>query len=145
MPHVESIIIRPVKKGEPVRKQEVNITPLGIEGDHSAKPDGKRPVTLISASALAAAAASIGFEGDVHVACRRNILIDHLPEENMEGKIISIGKEVVLEITEYAKPCKRMDENFGEGGVEALFEKAGWGAKVISPGSIAVGDVVLLQ
>ena len=33
-----------------------------------------------------------------------------------------------------------MNENFGDGAVEAFDEKAGWGAAVIREGHIRVGD-----
>ena len=98
-------------------------------------------MTLIAADDLAEVSAIIGFHGDAHGACRRNICIDSFPEENMKGKRIALGRDVILEITAYVDPCFRMDENFGEGAVNAFDKKAGWGAIVIEGGDIRVGDV----
>jgi len=89
---------------------------------------------------LAEMAATIDFHGDVHMACRRNIMIDTLPHEDLKGKHVVLGEDVILEITGYCSPCSRMEENFGEGAIAAFSDKAGWVAKVISEGSISIGD-----
>jgi MOSC domain-containing protein YiiM len=140
MGSIQSIIIRPEKRGEPQRIQQANILSGGIEGDHYFKPEGSRQVTLIAAPDLATVAASVGFQGDAHVACRRNICVDAIPEGNLIGRQVKLGDEVVLEITCYCDPCKRMNENFGDGAVDAFESKAGWGAKVLREGHVPVGD-----
>jgi MOSC domain-containing protein YiiM len=66
--------------------------------------------------------------------------VDSFPEENMEGKRIALGDQVVLEITCYCTPCSRMNENLGDGAVQAFENAAGWGAIVIEEGNIKVGD-----
>lgn len=139
---VQSIIIRPEKKGTPKRISAAEIVVGGIEGDHYKKPEGHRQVTLIAASDLTTVAASVGFDGDAHIASRRNICVDTLPDEDLVGKKISLGNEVVLEVTCYCAPCNRMDENFGNGAVKAFEKKAGWGAVVIREGHITVGDPI---
>ncbi len=121
-----------------------HITPSGIEGDHYAKPDGKRQVTLIAENQLAEMAAAVGFQGDAHLACRRNIMIDELPSENLKGRKVVLGDDVILEITGYCTPCSRMEENFGEGAIDAFADRAGWVAKVISTGSVSIGDGIKL-
>ena len=113
MGSVQSIVIRPVKRGEPKRITEANIFVGGIEGDHFFKPESGRQVTLVAAHDLATVSAIVGFQGDAHTACRRNICVDTLPG---------------------------MNENFGDGAVEAFDQKAGWGAAVIREGHIRVGD-----
>lgn len=142
MGSIQSIIIRPEKKGVPHRINEAKIRVGGIDGDHYAKPEGHRQVTLIAASALATVAASVGFHGDAHIACRRNICVDALPEGDLVGKKVRLGDEVELEITCYCAPCKRMNENFGDGAVDAFENKAGWGAVVLREGEVEVGDPV---
>jgi MOSC domain-containing protein YiiM len=137
---IQSIIIRPEKRGEPKQIHEAQIQVGGIAGDHYAKPDGHRHITLVAADALATVAATVGFHGDVHSACRRNICVDSFPEGDLVGRQIILGNDVVVEITCYCNPCKRMNENFGEGAVQAFDQKAGWGAKVIREGKISVGD-----
>ncbi|HXR80163.1 MAG TPA: MOSC domain-containing protein [Saprospiraceae bacterium] len=140
MGSITSIVIRPEKRGVTQHLQAAHIHAAGIEGDHFVRPETKRSVTLVAADDLARVAANIGFQGDAHGACRRNICVDSFPEENMEGKRIALGDDVILEITCYCTPCKRMDENFGDGAVQAFDHAAGWGAIVIREGDIKVGD-----
>jgi MOSC domain-containing protein YiiM len=142
MRSIQSIIIRPEKKGVPQRINEAKIHIGGIDGDHYAKPEGHRQVTLIAASDLATVAASVGFQGDAHIASRRNICVDTLPDGDLVGKKVSLGDDVLLEITCYCNPCKRMNENFGDGAVDAFDNKAGWGAIVLREGAVQVGDLV---
>jgi len=137
---IKSIIIRPQKKLPPVHVDVAEITLEGISGDHYAKPEGNRQVTLIADDDVAAVAAAVGFHGDAHLACRRNIMVDTFPEDDLAGKIVGLGDDVVLEITGYCSPCKRMEENLGEGAMDAFEKKAGWTAKVIKDGQISVGD-----
>jgi len=140
MGSVQSIVIRPERKGVPLRMEDAVIHATGIVGEHELKPDSKRHVTIISAVALAEVAATVGFQGDAHAASRRNICVDALPDEDLVGRRISVGKHVILEIVCYCNPCQRMDENFGDGAIDAFEKKAGWGASVIQPGKISVGD-----
>lgn len=140
MGRIQSIVIRPEKKGPPLRIEAAQIHAEGIEGDHFVQPEKRRAVTLVSAESLDEVAASVGFQGDAHAACRRNICVDSLPTEDMVGKKVSLGKDVLLEITCYCFPCKRMDENLGNGAVKAFDQKAGWGAIVLKEGHIRVGD-----
>jgi MOSC domain-containing protein YiiM len=137
---VQSIIIRPEKRGTTQHISMAKISVGGIEGDHYFKPESGRQVTLVAKDDLATVAATVGFHGDAHSACRRNFCVDTLPEGNLVGKRIALGEEVILEITCYCFPCNRMDENFGNGAIEAFSKKAGWGAKVIHEGDVRVGD-----
>ncbi|MEP6794218.1 MAG: hypothetical protein ABJB16_07825 [Saprospiraceae bacterium] len=75
MASIKSIIIRPERRASPIRIHEAKINVKGIEGDHYAKADGNRQVTIIAEDQLAKMSAVIGFQGDAHLACRRNILI----------------------------------------------------------------------
>lgn len=140
MGSIQSIIIRPERKGVVMQIEDAVIHESGIVGDHALKPESKRHVTLISAGALAEVSANVGFQGDAHAASRRNICVDSLPDEDLIGRRISLGENVILEITCYCDPCNRMDENFGSGAIQAFEKKAGWGARVIAPGEISIGD-----
>ena len=140
MSTVQSIIIRPEKKGEPQHLTTAQIHANGVDGDHFVRPESRRAVTLIAADDLAEVAATVGFRGDAHGACRRNICINSFPVKNLEGKRVSIGDHVILEVIKYCTPCNRMDENFGEGAVIAFNQRAGWCAIVIEEGKISVGD-----
>lgn len=137
---VKSIVIRPEKKAEPRHLTVAHIHKTGIEGDHYIRPESRRQVTLIAAADLAEVAATVGFQGDAHSACRRNICVDAFPVDDMKGKRIALGDDVILEITGYCTPCQRMDENFGPGAILALQKKAGWTAIVIAEGDVRVGD-----
>ncbi len=141
---IHSILLRPERKATPRLVTEAKIRKTGIEGDHHFKPFSKRTVTLISHKALAEVSAAVGFPGNAHEACRRNICVDSLPEENMIGRKIALGDQVLLEVTCYCAPCNRMDENFGKGAVEAMHEKAGWGAIVLREGDIKTGDAFVV-
>lgn len=145
MSTVQSIIIRPARKANPIRINKAVITSAGIRGDHYAKENGLRQVTLVAKDDLAKVAATVGFQGDVHFASRRNIMVESLPHENLKGKIVRVGKDVLLEITGYCTPCFRMDENFGKGAISAFAKRAGWVAKVIEGGSISVGDKIFVK
>lgn len=142
MGSIQSIVIRPEKRGLPTHISEAQIRIGGIDGDHYFKPEGHRQVTIVAAPDLATVSASVGFQGDAHIACRRNICVDALPDGDLVGKRVSLGDEVVLEITCYCDPCKRMNENFGNGAVEAFEKRAGWGAVVLHEGHVEVGDHV---
>ncbi|MBK9984809.1 MAG: MOSC domain-containing protein [Saprospiraceae bacterium] len=142
MASIKSILIRPERRANPIRISEAKINSTGIEGDHYAKPDGSRQVTIIAEDLLAEMTGIIGFQGDAHMACRRNILVESLPKENLTGKYIAFGEDVILEITGYCTPCSRMEENFGKGAIDAFSQRAGWAARVISEGSISTGDLV---
>ena len=140
MSTIQSIIIRPEKKGEPQHLMSAHIHANGVDGDHFVRPESRRAVTLIAADELAEVAATVGFQGDAHIACRRNICVDSFPVKNLEGQRVLIGDQVILEVIKYCTPCSRMDENFGEGAVIAFNQKAGWCAIVIEEGKINVGD-----
>lgn len=139
---IQSIIIRPEKRGNVQHVSVAKILQDGIEGDHYSKPEGHRHVTLVAADALATVSAIVGFQGDSHAACRRNVCVDRLPEGDLVGKQISLGHDAMVEVTGYCTPCNRMNENFGSGAVEAFSGRAGWTAKVIREGEIVLGDPV---
>lgn len=64
------------------------------------------------------------------------------------GSQLRVGKEVVLEITSYAAPCKQIAGSFSDGKFERVSQKAnpGWSrlyAKVLIEGSVREGDPVV--
>jgi len=99
MSSIQSIIIRPERRAQPLRIDHAEITNAGISGDHYKKEGGTRQVTLIAKKDLAEVAATTGFQGDAHMASRRNILVDAFPHEDLKGKIVGLGTDVILEIT----------------------------------------------
>jgi MOSC domain-containing protein YiiM len=66
------------------------------------------------------------------------------------GVRLSLGDEVVVEITSYASPCQKIVSSFAEGQIQRMSQEQhpGWArlyARVLSPGTIRVGDGVMEQ
>ena len=137
---VEWIGVRPERKAQVVSKDSVNVNlETGIEGDHPA--NANRQVTVISKEHLNDVSRALGLESIDPTETRRNIVISGLDFDSIESGAIQIGG-VLLEITGPCRPCKRMDENLGEGGRSAMEGKGGWTTRVLEPGRINVGDEV---
>ena len=75
---------------------------------------------------------------------RRNILVEGVNLLSFKEKKFRIGDEVILEMTGPCHPCSRMEENFGEGGYNAMLGHGGITARVIQGGTIRLGDRVEL-
>ena len=111
----------------------------GIEGDrHIGK---RRAVTVVCTGELAAGATEHGVDSIDGVATRRNIVVDldTLPREH--GTRFTIGA-TELEVWRDCAPCELMNEFFGDGARQALQERCGISATVISGGTINVGDPI---
>ena len=112
----------------------------GIEGDrHIGK---RRAVTVVCTGELAVAAAEHGVDSIDGVTTRRNIVVDldELPREH--GTRFTIGA-TELEVWRDCAPCELMNEFFGDGAREALQQRCGISATVISGGTINVGDSIV--
>ncbi|MBW3620167.1 MAG: MOSC domain-containing protein [Actinobacteria bacterium] len=120
---------------------------LGLEGDHRAvrrepDPAAKRQVTLIQGEHLPVVAAIAGT--DVAPAdLRRNLVIEGVNLASVHGRRFSIGT-VVLEATGPCHPCSRMEETIGPGGFQAMRGHGGITARIVTDGTLAVGDEVRL-
>ncbi|MEX0286519.1 MAG: MOSC domain-containing protein [Paracoccaceae bacterium] len=112
----------------------------GLAGDRARA--GKRAVTLVQAEHLGAIA---GFLGRAEVSpadLRRNLVVAGLNLSALKGRQVRVGT-VVLEWTTICAPCSRMEETFGPGGYSAVRGHGGWCARVITPGQVRIGDVVV--
>ncbi len=117
----------------------------GLDGDFrgAVKPGGRgrRQVSLIERGDWEAAMADLGTHH--HWSMRRaNLLVDGFDLPQQDGVRVRIG-EVVLMITQECDPCSRMEEI--EPGLKAALSpdwRGGALAKVISGGTIRVGDVI---
>ena len=137
---IDWIGIRPKRRANLTTLNEVEITENGLAGDHRTKP-GKRAVTLIQAEHLAAIAAMIGQHEVDPSQLRRNIVVSGINLLALKDRKFKIG-EAILEGTGICAPCSRMEEEFGQGGYNAVRGHGGITAQVVSPGVIKKGDHV---
>ncbi len=141
---VEWVSIRPERRGAVLPKEEVVASEAsGLEGDHYAGSNGKRQVTLIQAEHLDVVAAILKKEKIDPALTRRNIVVSGINLQAFADQQFQIG-EAVLEMTGLCHPCTRMEENFGEGGYNAMRGHGGITARVVKGGKIKVGDSVKL-
>ena len=142
---LEWIGLRPARRAplESVAEAEV-LTDKHLAGDHaSAKPGGKRQLTLIQAEHLAAVAGFLGLPAPVEPGrLRRNLVVSGLNLLALKGRQVQIGDEVLLDITGECHPCSRMEEELGPGGYNAMRGHGGITAHIARGGTIRVGDAV---
>lgn len=102
-----------------------------------------RHVTVQSAVALDEAAVSLGSPIEAgHT--RRNITISSGDIPTKPGSRLRIG-DVDLEVVRVAAPCKLLDDVIGVGARKALHARAGSVFRLLTSGTIHVGDVVSLE
>ena len=116
----------------------------GLAGDRYRAGSGKRAITLLQAEHLPVIAALLGRGALVPALLRRNLVVSGLPLIALEGRRFRIG-EVVLEGTGACDPCERMEAALGSGGFNAMRGHGGLCARVLVPGCLRVGDVVLTE
>lgn len=111
----------------------------GLVGDryHGSR---HRHVTVQSQQALDLAATDLGREFPCS-ATRRNITVDAGELPTRPGARMRIG-EVELEVVRVAAPCRLMDDGIGPGAAAALRGRAGSVFRILTSGTIAVGDSV---
>ena len=114
----------------------------GLLGDryHGAR---RRQVTLQSQEALDRAAEDLGHEFEAH-ATRRNITVDAGDIPAKPGTRLRIGS-VDFEVVRDAAPCRLLDDWIGPGAMAALRGRAGSALRVLSSGTIRVGDSVVIN
>jgi len=129
------------------RQTEARCLPgLGLEGDryatglgHWIKTDGCE-VTLVSAEDLAKATqrGPVSFADGEH---RRNLVIEGIPLQALRRRHLRIGT-VEFAFHRLRPPCGYLDRLLQPGAGKALGSAAGIGLRVITAGSIRVGDPV---
>ena len=113
------------------------VADVGITGDrHAGK---RRQVTIVCTGELAEAATLHGVDAIDGVATRRNIVVDAPTLPRTHGTPFRIGA-VEFEVWRDCAPCELMDEVFGVGAKDALRDRCGISATVITGGAIRLGD-----
>ncbi|MGV1086496.1 MAG: MOSC domain-containing protein [Mycobacterium sp.] len=101
-----------------------------------------RQVTIQSREALDQTADELGY-GFESSATRRNITVDAGEIPAKPGSRLRIG-EVEFEVVRDAAPCRLMEDSVGPGAMAALRDRAGSACRVLTSGTIRVGDPVEL-
>lgn len=133
--------------------READVTELGITGDDHKFPDihggPERAVCLFSLERI------LELQSEGHPifpgAVGENITISGIDwNEVTPGKQLSLGDEVVVEITSYTSPCNSIPESFVDGEYHRISQKLHPGysrvyARVLRPGRIVIGQPVQLN
>lgn len=136
--------LRPERRADMVVVQTAALEPgRGIVGDRYQRLDGGRQVTLIGAENLRAIADFLGRDRPVAPdLVRRNIVVAGMNLLALKDHRLRLG-EAILETTGECHPCSRMEEVLGVGGYNAMRGQGGVTARVITGGSVSVGDAVV--
>ncbi|MFA9429002.1 MOSC domain-containing protein [Egicoccus sp. AB-alg2] len=122
---------------------------LGLLGDRRAErarpdPAGRRQVTLVQAEHLPVLATLLARDEPVDpVALRRNLVVGGVNLHALGKRRFTIG-DVTFEATGPCHPCSRMEEELGPGGYQAMRGHGGITARVLTHGTIHLGDPVAL-
>ena len=113
----------------------------GLVGDryHGSR---HRQVTIQSREALDRTAEQLGYDVGSG-ATRRNITVDAGDIPTRPGSRLRIG-EVEFEVVRVAAPCRLMEDAVGPGAAAALRGRAGSACRVLTSGTIRIGDPVEL-
>ena len=125
--------------------EEIQLDPVaGIIGDRYQGRSGKRQVTLLQAEYLPVIASCLQIAEVCPTSLRRNVLVRGINLLALKKQQIRIG-DVLLEITGECHPCSYMEEALGPGGYNAMRGHGGMTARVLSSGSIRIGDTLRLE
>ena len=100
-------------------------------------------MTIQSIESLQAAADDLGRPVDPGLT-RRNITVSGRPVPTKPGTRVTIG-DVELEVVRVAAPCRLLDDTLGPGAARALHDRGGAVLRLLTLGTIAVGDQVTLD
>ena len=115
----------------------------GVEGDWRSRATTGRQLTLIEEEALVAAGATLGTVVPPG-ASRRQVVVRGLPLNPTVGQTLQVG-DLVLAVTGLCDPCDNMEVKIGPGGRAALGNRGGVCARVLSGGTLRVGDTVRVR
>ena len=140
---LDLILVRPARRAEPVRLQQVRALPgRGLAGDHRAErlSDSPRQVTLLQAEHLPVVTVLSGSEATPE-RLRRNLLVSGVNLLALKDRRFRLGG-AVFEGSGLCHPCSRMEEALGPGGYNAVRGHGGILARVLEEGELQVGDLL---
>jgi len=133
---VRALFVTPEKKAKPVSLNSVETIDRGFDGDFHAKVANRRQILIMSGSVLDDLRLEPG-------AVFENVVVDGLDVMSFaEGQQLRMG-EALLEVTIPCEPCGMMDR-IRYGLRETLQGRRGVFARVITKGTVHVGDSVIL-
>ena len=139
-------IARHAERRGPIEVLEaVRITPeAGVEGDRNGSKS-RRQVSLLEAGDWAAAITEAGASLPWWER-RANLLVEDFDLPHGGDVRVRIGADVVIELKTEIDPCERMEE-LAPGLRHALVPdwRGGVGGKVVSGGTVRVGDTVRIE
>lgn len=131
---VRALFVTPEKKGTPVSVSTVHVTQTGFDGDFHSRLATRRQVLLISSNVLSELQITPG-------AVFENVVVDGLDVMSLvEGQKLKMG-DATFEVTVPCEPCTQMDR-IRSGLRHALKDRRGMFVKVVSTGTVQVGDTV---
>ena len=147
---IVGIQIASEKKAPPQPVHSIVAVPgKGLEGDRYANGGGEfqtgavkpdQEVTLIESEALVAATREYDLTL-THADTRRNLLTEGVPLNHLVDKSFQVG-EVTLRGLQLCEPCGYLEKLTMPGVIKAFRHRGGLRARVLSGGTIQVGDVV---
>lgn len=143
---VDAVLVRTARRG-PVRAVAAAqaLPGRGLAGDRRAEraadPDAKRQVTLLQGEHLPVLASLLGRDTVDPTMLRRNLVVSGVNLLALRDARFAIG-EVELEGTGPCHPCSRMEEALGPGGYAAMRGHGGITARILTAGTVHVGDAV---
>jgi MOSC domain-containing protein YiiM len=146
---VEVIVVRGSPR-EVARTVEstVALSGIGLQDDRLGRRGeselSTRQVTLIQAEHLPVIAALAQVERVDPIGLRRNLVVSGINLLALKNARLQVG-DALLELVGPCQPCSRMEETIGPGGYAAMRGHGGMTARVITTGSIRVGDAVRAQ
>lgn len=140
---IEWIGLRPVAR-QPMQVVDTVelIAARGLRGDHRTEhSQGKRQITLIQHEHLAVIARLCGRATVDPAWLRRNLVVSGVNLLALHNRRFHLGTALV-EGTGYCQPCSRMEDQLGPGGYNAMRGHGGITARILTGGTIAVGDPI---